>query len=298
MLRPKCTRRRKDGRPCQREAADWPGQWQGYGLPALEWPDHDRAVACWTHLTEAERRQCLHDRTAPQPLLEAARAESRAQVEAEQERRIAERRAAGLPDHPPPPEEPRCTGGPCISEQRAYPGQDLADSASARCNTCGANVCVSCGRTPVDGHFTICDGCAESIEVGIELLEPQGAPADYNPPLGLRPDLRRDLHRLAGQIVRASGLDHPTVQKRLNKSMGVWRRDQASPDQLQRGIDAAEAWLGQLQQPAAPQPPSRQEADRVRLKTELTSWAAERGLTLAEVAALASDQQPPAYKHP
>jgi hypothetical protein len=72
----KCTRRRKDGRPCRRDAADWPGRWQGYGLPDLEWPDHSRAVACWSHLSEAERRQCLTDRAAPQPLREAAQAEA------------------------------------------------------------------------------------------------------------------------------------------------------------------------------------------------------------------------------
>jgi hypothetical protein len=41
-----------------------------------------------------------------------------------------------------------------------------------------------------------------------------------------------------------------SVQAQINKSVGVRQRDQAEPGQLQRGIDAAEAWLARCTQQA------------------------------------------------
>jgi hypothetical protein len=51
-----------------------------------------------------------------------------------------------------------------------------------------------------------------------------------------------------------------------------------------RGVDAAERWLVQCTQQAA------ETRDRARLRAELAAWAAERGLTIADVVVLATDQ--------
>lgn len=176
--------------------------------------------------------------------------------------------------------EPQCTGGPCISEQQAHPGEDLRDSAAWQCDTCGANVCGSCGRRPVEMEMSLCGPC------GIADL----ATVPEDPALADERDLRAELHRMAGRIVHASGLDYRTVQTRLNQSMGVWRRDQADDQQLQRGLEVAERWLAECAASSTPsaEQTAEQTAERNRLLAELEGWAARNGMTLAQVAELAT----------
>jgi len=63
---PQCVRQRKDGRRCEARAADW-GVPDPTGLAA-------NPVACWAHLTPAERTTCRanRDRRAPRPQDHAA----------------------------------------------------------------------------------------------------------------------------------------------------------------------------------------------------------------------------------
>ncbi|MEU5825850.1 DUF6207 family protein [Streptomyces sp. NPDC047803] len=51
--KPVCVRRRSDHRPCGRQAAEWP---RGYGA--------EDPGACWSHLDEEEREECLRVRQA------------------------------------------------------------------------------------------------------------------------------------------------------------------------------------------------------------------------------------------
>ncbi|MFF3731017.1 DUF6207 family protein [Streptomyces sp. NPDC002476] len=51
--KPTCVRRRKDSRPCTRQAAEWP---EGFG-------EADPG-ACWSHLSEEEREEALRVRKA------------------------------------------------------------------------------------------------------------------------------------------------------------------------------------------------------------------------------------------
>lgn len=230
----KCTRRRRDGQRCQRDAAEWPGQRQGLGQPDLDWPDLPRSVACWTHLTDTEREMCLQARARRD---EASR-EHRA-------REAAAREAAGIP--PPQPvamverDPPVCTGE-CISEaaawDRAHPGQfhDHSDGAMMSCATCHGDVCCSCGRAPVPGMGMICDQCGEADAAAL------AADADWEPP----PDPRDDLNRLIGRIVHTGNLAYATVHARVNKAMGVGRRREADPQAIQEGIAFVHAWLEAL----------------------------------------------------
>ncbi|MFH8886322.1 DUF6207 family protein [Streptomyces californicus] len=50
-----CLRRRKDGRACGRQAAEWP---RGYGA--------EDPGACWSHLTKGEQQECVQVRQAYQ----------------------------------------------------------------------------------------------------------------------------------------------------------------------------------------------------------------------------------------
>ncbi|MFF2571172.1 DUF6207 family protein [Streptomyces sp. NPDC058084] len=52
-LKPTCLRQRQDGRPCERQAAEWP---RGYGA--------DDPGACWSHLSKDEQAECLQVRQA------------------------------------------------------------------------------------------------------------------------------------------------------------------------------------------------------------------------------------------
>ncbi|MFE4336742.1 DUF6207 family protein [Streptomyces sp. NPDC056831] len=52
-VKPTCTRQRKNGRPCGRQAAEWP---RGFG--------EDDPGACWSHLRKHERQECLRVRKA------------------------------------------------------------------------------------------------------------------------------------------------------------------------------------------------------------------------------------------
>ncbi|MEU3399437.1 DUF6207 family protein [Streptomyces filamentosus] len=52
-LKPTCIRQRTGGRPCGRQAAEWP---RGFGA--------DDPGACWSHLSEEERQECLRVREA------------------------------------------------------------------------------------------------------------------------------------------------------------------------------------------------------------------------------------------
>ncbi|MEV5605765.1 DUF6207 family protein [Streptomyces sp. NPDC052299] len=51
--KPTCLRRRRDHRACERQAAEWP---RGYGA--------DDPGACWSHLSQEEREECLRVRQA------------------------------------------------------------------------------------------------------------------------------------------------------------------------------------------------------------------------------------------
>lgn len=48
-----CLRRRRDGRACERQAAEWP---RGYGA--------EDPGACWSHLTKREQQECVQARQA------------------------------------------------------------------------------------------------------------------------------------------------------------------------------------------------------------------------------------------
>ncbi|KMS86698.1 hypothetical protein ACZ91_35385 [Streptomyces regensis] len=50
--KPVCVRARQDGRPCTRQAAEWPEGFVEMGDPG----------ACWSHLDDAERQWCLRAR--------------------------------------------------------------------------------------------------------------------------------------------------------------------------------------------------------------------------------------------
>jgi hypothetical protein len=191
-------------------------------------------VACWSHLTDEERAMCKEARRRHNEALTKHLDAERAQRQREAE----ERRAAGIPEPEPVPYTPRPCIGECVSEAAAN-GRD-SDSAMAMCARCDGYVCLECGKAPAHHLFGGCDGCEKK------------AAAEYDDTDWLdsvSPDLRGTLNSLATQIVRAGGGGYPQVQGQLNRQMGVQRRQDASTQQLQLGVDRAEEWLEQLSNP-------------------------------------------------
>jgi len=228
-----CTRTAKTGKPCRRDAADWPGQWQGYNQPPAEWPDLPRVVACWTHLTEDERHNCLEARS---------RANSEADQRWHEERQ--ERRAAGIPDPAPPPRrEPRPCIGECISQENAQ-GRE-ADSASSLCARCDGYVCMSCGESPTTNLFGYCPACEESEAASWPDDDTVGWDEQEDVPPAL--DDKATLNSLVARIVHAGGGTYPLVQARINRQIGVRQRGEASAEQIREAITYTGTWLAKLQ---------------------------------------------------
>jgi len=227
---PICTRHGiRTGRPCRRQAAEWPGQRFGPGKPSPAWPDLAPVVACWTHLTEDERTMCLEARRRYNEAVQKEWAAEREQ----REREAAERRAAGIPDPEPYVYEPRPCIGECISVERAT-GSD-SDSAMCSCARCDGHVCIECGKAPAEYLFGCCEEC--------EKITPDDG-TDFEAEYGnASPELRATLNTLVGQIVAAGGPGYPRVQTELNRHMGVRQRQHATEAQVQRGVEYAEQWL-------------------------------------------------------
>lgn len=62
------------------------------------------------------------------------------------------------------------------------------------------------------------------------------------------------LRGLLGALVRASGLSHPEVNRRINRKIGVSSRSGASEEVVLLAVAAADAWLETLQAPAGRRP--------------------------------------------
>jgi hypothetical protein len=249
----------RTGRPCRRDAAEWPGQRCGPGEPEHDWPDLPRLVACWTHLDDDERRMCLEARRRA-----AAAARTFMTSSAAREPRVDPGRQDDDDDHDdlygeagddwevddsqgvwPGGAGSRCAPGACISEALAT-GRE-ADSAAGRCARCGGYVCVACGRVPVQGSMQCCDRCVDTDDCFPG--EEDVADGGHHGAVDVA-GLRRTLNALVARIVAASGRSYPEVQAQINRWAGVHRRDQADAEQLQSSIGRAVAWLDGLQQPS------------------------------------------------
>jgi hypothetical protein len=241
-----CSRRSlRTGKPCRREAAEWPGQRSGPGQPEHDWPDLPRVVACWTHLSEDERQMCL----------EARRRRNAAFVMESTARQLEDDNHA---DEVPVPEdwrqkvvEPRRCTGDCLSEAHATGAE--SDSAMSRCVRCDGYVCVSCGRAQVGAPLEWCDSCGRVVDDHMPEEDYDLVIDNANVPA-----LRRTLNSLVARIVTASGRGFPEVQGQINRWMGVQRRDEAHLEDLQAGVERATAWLDDLE-------PSRQPHAAARL---------------------------------
>jgi len=238
---PTCTRyARTTRRQCAREAADWPGHRDAFGAPMTDRPDLPRVVACWSHLTDAERLRCQEARqryNAESNALWAARRE-------QEEQELAARRAAGIPDPEPvvyePVEVQRCADG-CISRDRKEGTSDV-DSHAWTCANCGGYVCFVCGTTPVEDSFQFCPVCEEAATADWAAQDQTNALIDYT----AAPTFRSDISALVTQIVKSGGPDYPQVQAILNRQMGIRHRGDATTDQLQVGWRYAQQWLDRL----------------------------------------------------
>jgi hypothetical protein len=232
-----CTRYSKTTRRrCRRDAAGWPGQRIGPGQPSPDWPDLPSVVACWSHLSEAERAMCLEARRRERDALDKEHLARQEQLAYEE----AERRAAGIPEPPAWQQpEPRLCVGTCISQERAT-GRD-SDGAMVSCANCDEYVCVGCGQVRVDQPLASCGPCydrAAEAEYGVlPEAEPEHAP----------PGLRAELNELATQIVTlGGGPGYPWVHNALNRRMRIGQRDDATAEQLHSGIRYARDWVALL----------------------------------------------------
>ncbi|MEV0453832.1 hypothetical protein [Catellatospora methionotrophica] len=122
----------------------------------------------------------------------------------------------------------RCAGRTCVSRNHARTSD--ADSAMMTCEPCREPICLFCQRRPVSDWFQSCTECV--IETG------------WSEDLAVL-EVRRDLHYLAGLIVRRGGGSYRTVYARFGAWAGA-RLSEARLEQLDRCMWQAQNWAGSL----------------------------------------------------
>ncbi|UKZ02832.1 hypothetical protein BOQ63_001480 (plasmid) [Streptomyces viridifaciens] len=229
-----CSRRTRAGRPCRREATDWPS---GYDdLPVR--------VACRSHLTDDEWARCLEAR------------KRRNAVWRDNHPTLIERAALAEVKPPAEPDD----GNDDIESSKCrrqcefvkIPGRSSDDDVCPfYCANCDSSVCYGCGKASVEYEDTLCRSC-DSLP-----CDDNGrwdrAPGSWDDELDLDtddvdhgPDPRGRLTRLVNEIAAATGDTHREVNARINREVGVRSRVGADEETVRRASAVASVWLAKL----------------------------------------------------
>lgn len=244
MLRQRCTRRRKDGRQCERDASDWSSA------------AGDGVVSCWTHLSASERQRCEEAKQASTP----PRRQPAPRPQCTGGPCISIARASDWRDDHPDSAYMICNT--CNADIRTSCGRRPVEVSPGICDSCGALMAeadtlidpsAQAGGSPWDLRRELNRLVAQIVRAG-DLTYPS-VQNRMNQVMGVRQRERADTEQLNDGVDYAERWlrQLSQAQEQRGSERDKWRRE-LQQWATSRGLTPAQV-VELIQEPAPPPPP-------------------------------------------